>query len=228
MPDKIHEVLFGMTDHIGDGSSVLLLLVVILLLLAVLIVLVYKAQRSAHRCCAEQAKLNVLFDDQMFLFGKYYKELQNLKDMLARFKKFLQIEETPESAEASIAPADRLAGEVPPVPDVSNSGTSSGRFLGEERKKGDDYAEPIAEGKKLVEKRIKELAKQSSIEITQVDWYKKPSMISEYPYIFMISNGAGIRECAFSERELVDFFSGNRTSEAKLRALINEVKQNSG
>jgi hypothetical protein len=102
-----------------------------------------------------------------------------------------------------------------------------GKEMGESRRT-EDLEGKISLGKRLVEDRAREYMHQCDIDSrrTQVGWYRKPGQLSTNPYIFMISTGGTPEQCTFSEEELASFAAGNREIDARLRALVNELKEN--
>jgi hypothetical protein len=88
----------------------------------------------------------------------------------------------------------------------------------------------ISVWKRLIEDRTREYAQEFDIDSRrlQVGWYRIPGQRSMNPHIFAVSTGGRRRpeECRFSEQELASFAAGNNKTEAKLRALVNELKKN--
>ncbi len=221
MVAKIAEKALGMVSEVGEVQVIVGILMLISLLGIILVFFVYSAQKWASKCSEEQEKLNLRFDDQMFLLGKYYTDLIRLKDILFELRETLQGEGNSESPADSISePADATAEVSAAASDLAGENSVSTPWREEEKESDRNYKQQISEGKRLIEKRLRELAKESNIEIREVNWYKKPGMISTYPYVLTIATDHDSEQLAFSEKEIAGFPNGSKVTENKLQVLI--------
>jgi hypothetical protein len=212
MEETVAEVLAGL----GGSPAVTGILIVVLVVGILLLIIAFGARKWAQRCYDEQKRLNVHFEDQMFLLGKFHEELASFKRTLSGGKESLQGGENLESFTESIPSDEGTKAEVSPVR-LTVVGDSTPVLP--PREEG-DYSRQIEEGKRLIERKVEETAREFNIQVRGCNWYKKPSMLSEAPYILMISVGDKPRELGFSEKEIVGFDRNDETIQNRLRSLM--------
>jgi hypothetical protein len=221
----IEKVAVGIVTKLGESPLIIGVFILILLVGILLLVFAYMAQRWARKSCEQQERLNVLFEDQMFLLGKYNKDLMKLTDILSGLKESLLRRGDLEPVAESVSSPAEGTTEVAAGSDSSEGEGSITATSEEYEKEDENYEQQVSAGKKLIEKRLRALAQESNIRIREVSWYRRPSMIGSPPYSLMVSTRGKPRECRFSEKELADFLTGGSETEGKLRDLINGFKK---
>lgn len=217
MGETVAEIVAGL-----GGSAVLAgILIVVLVVGILLVIFAFAARKWAQRCYEEQKRLNVHFDDQMFLLGKFNEELASFKRTLSGRKESLQDGENLESFTESIPSEEGTKAEVSPVRLTIDEDSTPALPPGEE----EDYFRQIEEGKRLIESKVEEIAREFNIQVREVNWYRKPSMLSATPYILMISVGDKPRELGLSAKEIAGFDRNDETIQNRLRSLMKEMKE---
>jgi hypothetical protein len=221
------QLVLGVIATLGESPLRVAVLMVILPVGILLLVFAYWAQKWTSRCFEEQRRLNVLFEDQMFLLSRYNEDLMKLKDVLSDFKEdrnrtmYLEAPEEPASSaeETTTEPISSLD---------SSEGEDSISTISEEHTKEEEeeenYEQQVLMGKKLIEEKVGGLAQEAGVPIKEVTWLTKPSMIGRSLYTFVVSTEGREKVLTFQEREIVGLAAGGKEAEAGFRALVDKIK----
>ena len=220
---SIEGFALGLVAKVEQEPYIYGILIIILLLGIASLILRYKGQKWALKCHEEQRKLNVRFEDQMLLLGRFHEDLVRLNKALSTAKEVAREGEDLESSHKSISSLGEAEADVSAAPLTLVPNDASAPSTGE----GKNYAQEIEQGKRLIEKRVKEIARELGIEIAEVDWYKKPSMLFTSPYILMVSTGDKPKELGLLGKEITEFSVYEKALDQKLKALIDQIKHNS-
>ena len=220
MISDIKELVLGFVVEFEQEPYLYGILIIILLLGIVLLILRYKGQEWAERCYEEQKKLNVYFEDQMFLLGKYIEDSKKLNNTVSQLKEILLKTESAIPTQDSISSLTEARTEVLPTPYSSVGEDTPTPDQGEFRRSNETNEQRVSAGKKLVEKSVRAFAQESHIPIREINWYTQPRMIGDAPHILMVSTGGKPKECRFSEKELAKLPADNTGLRRRLADLI--------
>jgi len=195
---RIEELALGMIAKAGESPFAVGILILVLLVGILLLVFAHRVQKWAVKCHKEQERLNVLFEDQMFLLGRYYEDLVGIKGTLSELKETLRRGGASQSPADSISPPAEAPAADSACLEVLGAEPSVRTPAGNGREKDRSHGQRVSQGKGLVEERLKKLAQESNIEISEIGWYKKPGILSTYPYILMVSIGGKPKEVTIS------------------------------
>jgi hypothetical protein len=210
-----------MPPIISESPIIIGILILIFLIGILSLVLAYMAWKWARRCFEQQERLRALFDDQMLLLGRFHEEQPRQGKELSGRKENVQKAEKPRPTPEPISPRKDLRTEARWIPKPLDSKSTTAPPL----QKARTHSQQTEGWKKLIEERVRRIAQEFNIELREVRWYKKPSLVSEYPYILMISAGDKPKELGFSSKDIEEFRTDSQAVEKKLRALMNEMEE---
>ena len=206
-----------MVTEFGQYPFVIGILILLLVVGVLLLFLVFLILKGARRAFEEQERLKVLFEDQMFLLGNFNKELIELKGILQGDRDSV----SPKDSTPSTDQAD-----VSALTDTFVRKEPSSVLQEEDLGKSHD-SQLISDGKTQMEEKLRELDRESGIEIEGFHWDKKPEHIrSRYPHILTISAKGKTSRADFSEQELRGFPNSlAKNTGQKLTGIANDLKQ---
>ena len=210
-----------MVTVISESPIIIGILILVLLVAILSLVLAYMAWKWARRCSEQQERLNALFDDQMLLLGRFHEEQLRQGKELSGGKENAQKGENQRPGPKPISPRKDLRNEARWIPKPLDGKSTTAPPLQKDR----NHSQQTEGWQKLIEERVGKIAQEFKIEVRQVRWYKKPSLLSQYPYILMISAGDKPKEVGFSSKEVEEFRINDQAIARKLRALMYELAE---
>jgi hypothetical protein len=217
----VEEMVANIFSVFREFPIVEVILIIVLVVSILLLIFTLAVWRRVQDCYKEQKRLTVYFEDQMFLLGKFHEELASFKRILLGRKETLPERENLESFTRAIPLEEGAKSKASAIrPAVTPESTSAPS----PREEG-NHIHQIEEGKSLIKKKVEEIAREFNIQIKEVDWYKKPSMLSKTRYILMILLGDKPMELGLSEKEIADFHRNDEAIQNRVRSLMKEIQE---